>query len=54
MPWRDAPVGRLIFDDIVDEAGQLGPEGPALPEEAVDRDCEGETDERTQKAGWND
>ena len=54
MPWRDAPVGRLLFDDIVDEAGQLGPEGPALPEEAVDRDREGETDERTQKAGWND
>lgn len=54
MPWRSAPVGRLLFDDVVDEAGQLGPEWPALPEETVDRDCEGETDEGTQKAGWND
>ena len=54
MPWRYAPVGRLIVDDVVDEAGQLGPEGPVLPEEAVDGDCEDETDERTQKAGGDD
>ena len=54
MPRRSAPVGRLLFDNVVDEAGQLGPEGPALPEVAVDRDCEGETNERAQEAGWND
>ncbi len=54
MPWRCAPVGRLLFDDVVDEARHFGPEGPALPEEAVDRNCEGETDERTQKASWDD
>lgn len=51
MPWRSAPVGRLLFDDVVDEAGHFGPKGPVLPEEAVDRDCEGETDEGTQNAG---
>ena len=54
VPRRSAPVGRLLFDNVVDEAGQLGPEGPALPEEAVDGDREGETDERTQNAGRND
>ena len=44
MPRRSAPFGRLLFDNVEDEAGQFGPEGPTLPEEAVDRDCEGETD----------
>ena len=44
----------MLFNNVVDEAGQLGPQGPALPEEAVDGDCEGETDERAQKAGRND
>lgn len=54
MPWRSAPVGRLLFDNVKDEARQFGPEGPVLPEEAVDWDCEGEADERAQKTGWND
>lgn len=54
MPWRSAPVGGLLFDNIVDEASQLGPERPALPEEAVDRDCKSKTDEHSQKAGRND
>ena len=44
----------MLFDNVVDEAGQLRPQWPALPEEAVDRDSEGETDEPTQKAGRND
>ena len=51
MPRRSAPVGRLLLHKIVNEAGQLGPQGPALPEEAIDRDSERETDGRTQKAG---
>lgn len=46
MPGGGAPVGRLLVDDVEDEAGQFGPEGPSLPEEAVDWDREGETDER--------
>lgn len=46
MPRGSAPVGRLLFDNVEDEAGQFGPEGPTLPEEAVDWDCEGETDKR--------
>lgn len=54
MPWRSAPIGRLLFNDVVNEAGQLRPQGPALPEEAVDRDSECKTDDRTKKACWND
>ena len=54
MPWRSTPVGRLLLNDVINEAGQFGPQGPALPEEAIDRDSEDEADERTQKAGWND
>ena len=54
MPWRSAPVRRLLFNDVVNEAGQFRPQGPALPEKTVDRDGEGETDDRTEKAGWND
>ena len=54
MPWRSTPVGRLLLDDVVDEAGQLGPEGPTLPEEAVDRDCEGEADECAEQTSSED
>lgn len=54
MPWRSAPIRRLLFNDVVNEAGQLRPQGPALPEEAVNRDSEGETNECTQKTGWSD
>lgn len=54
MPWGRAPIGRLLFNNVVNEAGQLGPQRPALPKEAVDRDGEGETDDRTKKASWND
>lgn len=46
VPGGGAPVGGLLVDDVEDEAGQFGPEGPSLPEEAVDWDCEGESDER--------
>ena len=51
MPRRGAPVGRLLLHNVVNEAGQLGPQGPALPEEAIDRDSERETNECTKKAG---
>ena len=47
MPWRSTPVRRLLFDNVENETRQLWPQGPALPEEAIDRDCEGETDDCT-------
>ena len=31
MPRLDAPVGGLGVDDVVDEAGEFGPEKGALP-----------------------
>ena len=54
MPWGGTPVGRLLLNDVINEAAQFRPQGPALPEEAIDRDSEGEADERPQQPGWND
>lgn len=54
MPRGSAPIRRFLFNDVVNEAGQLRPQGPALPEEAVDRDSEGETNDHTKQPGWDD
>ena len=43
MPGLRAPIRALFFDDVIDEAGEFGPKGPLLPEEAVNGDCECKT-----------
>lgn len=53
VPGLDPPVLRLLVDDVVDEACEFGPEGPALPEERVDGDRESKTNGSAEEAGGN-
>lgn len=54
VPGLGAPVGGLLVDDVVEEAGEFGPERPFLPEEAVDGDCEGQAKGGANEACGND
>lgn len=51
MEGLDAPVGRLGVDDVVDEAGEFGPEVGTLPEEGVDGEGEEEAEGEADDAG---
>ena len=42
------------MDDVVDEAGEFGPEVGALPEEGVDGDGEEEAEGKAEEAGGDD